>query len=1575
MRISRFQLWSFAVALLLFSSTPCFAQVQVGTPPFGSFGGGPDIINLANLNSHLTVPIVEKAGRGTNFTYYLNLDSSVWYPSSSSGSLSWQPNIFPGQFGASAGYTTYRTQALTCPNPNYPPQLPKSSAGIQYSDYVYHDVYGVSHGFNAVVITGGIFCSPTGPQSALATDGSGYSIVVVGSGASVVTARTGGLFVPAIASGTGAASMTDANGNEITESSSGVITDTLGTTALTIAGSSPTTFTYTAPNGQPATYTANYTSLTVRTHFGCSGIAEFGPTAESLLTSIALPDGTDYVFAYEQTPGFSGDYTGRLASIKLPTGGTITYTYSGGSGGITCTDGSTATLTRATPDGTWTYAHTESGTAWTTTITDPQSNKTTINFQGIHETERQVYQGTTTLLETTYTCYNGDVTPANCNSFTVNLPITEQTVFPQWPGGQQARTDTFYNVYGLVTEKDEYAYGNGAPGAVARKTSTVYATLGNGIVNAPASITVKDGSGIVYAQTTYCYDEATPSGTATCSATGSPTATSGTPQHVAVTGSRGNATTIASVVQGTTTLGKTYTYYDTGNVLTATDVNGVQTVYSYGPSTCLNSFPVSVTEPLSLTRSMAWNCTGGVETSLTDENGETASAAYSTDPDFWRPNSTTDRESHVTNITYAVTGAGIRSVETSLNFNGSISTTDSLITKDSLGRVHVAQAKESQSSSIYDSQETDFNASGFPSRSTLPYAASGGTTNSTAPGVTTTYDALGRVLQTTDSGNGTIAYSYNENDVLVTSGPPPTDGESAKRRQYEYDSLGRLTSVCEITNTTGSGSCLQNTAATGFLTKYAYDLNNNLTAVTQNAQGSTTQTRAYAYDNFSRLTSEQNPESGTTLYVYDSDSTCGTFEGDLVKKTDAIGNVICYTHDALHRLTSVTYPSGSYAANTPNKYFVYDSATVNGVVMGNAKARMAEAYTAPSPTGTKITDLGFSYSVRGEVAAVYESTPHSGGYYNMNATYWPNGALDQIGGLPTLPTLTYTPDGKGRPAIVTASAYQNPVSATAYNPASLPTSMTLGSSDTDSFNFDPNTNRMTQFQFTVNSQSLTGIIGWNALGTPSSLDITDAFNSADTQNCAFAHDDLTRIATVNCGTIWGQNFTYDAFGNITKTVLSGSSGTSFQPTYATPSTNRIASLPSFTPTYDPNGNLTKDPQHQYGWDSEGRPVTIDSVSLTYDALDRMVEQNSAGIYTQIVYDPMGDKFGLMNGQTLKKAFAPLPDGGIAAYTSSGLEYYRHPDWLGSSRLASTPTRTIYSDTAYAPFGEPYAQSGTADPSFTGQNQDTTSNLYDFLFREDSSIQGRWISPDPAGLGAVNLSDPQSFNRYAYVRNSSILLIDRSGLTACVMQDGTVIQTPTIGACLEKGGSVQSNFPGLPGICNVDCGGFSPPTGGGGGGGGSGQSCVKPNFLNRLEIPVLAQLAARANETVGIGINLTAGAGSGMGVAFGGSGYLVVSPNGSAAFVFTNGSTPGVGPVSGAGFLFGPSVLQSTATSPQQLGSWSVSGGVSAATGTGAGTDASVGNGVVTTTTTVGFGLGGQGSGAVIQNSIVIPVCK
>ncbi len=139
----------------------------------------------------------------------------------------------------------------------------------------------------------------------------------------------------------------------------------------------------------------------------------------------------------------------------------------------------------------------------------------------------------------------------------------------------------------------------------------------------------------------------------------------------------------------------------------------------------------------------------------------------------------------------------------------------------------------------------------------------------------------------------------------------------------------------------------------------------------------------------------------------------------------------------------------------------------------------------------------------------------------------------------------------------------------------------------------------------------------------------------------------------------------------------------------------------------------------------------------------------------------------MNGQAVTKAFIPLPAGATAVYTSGPtLSYFRHPDWLGSSRFASTPARTMYYSGAYAPFGEAYGEAGTADRSFTGQNQytvpDHTAGLYDFLFREYAQY-GRWISPDPAGIAAVNPANPQSWNRYAYALNYPTGIVDPLGL--------------------------------------------------------------------------------------------------------------------------------------------------------------------------------------------------------------------
>ena len=151
----------------------------------------------------------------------------------------------------------------------------------------------------------------------------------------------------------------------------------------------------------------------------------------------------------------------------------------------------------------------------------------------------------------------------------------------------------------------------------------------------------------------------------------------------------------------------------------------------------------------------------------------------------------------------------------------------------------------------------------------------------------------------------------------------------------------------------------------------------------------------------------------------------------------------------------------------------------------------------------------------------------------------------------------------------------------------------------------------------------------------------------------------------------------------------------------------------------------------------------------------------------------------MSGQTLQQYILPLAAGVQAVFNSSGLSNYRHADWLGTSRLALDVNGNLYSSYSYAPFGETYAGAGPANRSFTGQSQDVIVGQlgdYDFLFRQYTPSQGRWLVPDPAGLSAVDITNPQTWNRYAYVGSNPLSNVDPLGL----QQDsggGVVIDPP------------------------------------------------------------------------------------------------------------------------------------------------------------------------------------------------------
>jgi RHS repeat-associated protein len=191
----------------------------------------------------------------------------------------------------------------------------------------------------------------------------------------------------------------------------------------------------------------------------------------------------------------------------------------------------------------------------------------------------------------------------------------------------------------------------------------------------------------------------------------------------------------------------------------------------------------------------------------------------------------------------------------------------------------------------------------------------------------------------------------------------------------------------------------------------------------------------------------------------------------------------------------------------------------------------------------------------------------------------------------------------------------------------------------------------------------------------------------------------------------------------------------------------------------------------------------------------MVEKNVAGAYTEILYSPVG-KTATMSGQTTVSAYLPLPAGETLLETGStgGTKYFWHKDWLGTSRFGSAlGTRASAFDRAFAPFGEMYDNFGVSNQlGFTGDTQDTIAGLFDTPNRELHPNQGRWISPDPAGVSVSNPQNPQSWNRYAYVLNNPLSYKDPTGLE-CVWDDGSYDSnddpdTGNAGSCGNAGGT-------------------------------------------------------------------------------------------------------------------------------------------------------------------------------------------
>jgi RHS repeat-associated protein len=91
-----------------------------------------------------------------------------------------------------------------------------------------------------------------------------------------------------------------------------------------------------------------------------------------------------------------------------------------------------------------------------------------------------------------------------------------------------------------------------------------------------------------------------------------------------------------------------------------------------------------------------------------------------------------------------------------------------------------------------------------------------------------------------------------------------------------------------------------------------------------------------------------------------------------------------------------------------------------------------------------------------------------------------------------------------------------------------------------------------------------------------------------------------------------------------------------------------------------------------------------------------------------------------------------------------------------------PSGEVLGRSDYLPFGETLNQSGSLPRQrFTGQERDGEAGLDYFNARSLQARTGRMNGPDPL-FGNV-IRTPQSWNRYSYVRNQPLTLVDPTGM--------------------------------------------------------------------------------------------------------------------------------------------------------------------------------------------------------------------
>ena len=579
------------------------------------------------------------------------------------------------------------------------------------------------------------------------------------------------------------------------------------------------------------------------------------------------------------------------------------------------------------------------------------------------------------------------------------------------------------------------------------------------------------------------------------------------------------------------------------------------------------------------------------------------------------------------------------------------------------------------------------------------------------------FDAVNRLVKSTNALGGAVDYAYNSQDHLTQV----VDAD-ANVTSYVYDDLGnRLQVESPDSGVTdyrydGAGNVTSKTDAKGDTTHYTYDALNRITGVSY-ADGSTT---TYTYDTapngIGRLVAV-NDSTGITQWKYD-------LHGRVVEKLQSVGSVTLttqYRYDSYGRLAEMIYPSGNVIG------YRYANGLLNALTVDGHPLIKGIRYRPFGPVTAWTWGNGTPYARR----------------YDLD------GRLTSLSLPIGIRTLSFD-----RASRITGMSDPRKMMSFSYDSTNRLTQVIGGPAD-QTFQYDPNGNRtkltqgsaVTTYTYDANSNRLLGQSG--AVDKVYTYDANGSITSDGTRT--YAYDARNRLVSIDNG---AASYGVNALGQRVRkiTMISEPPGDANE--------DDVIDSADFNLTVNviiqksmPTGNVDCNRDNQVNVQdlvciniarSSGMLPTTLETTFVYGEGNKVIgEYNNNG-------EPLEETVYLKN----------LP----VATIQSHRVYYVYHDHLGAP-LAITDTANV---TLWRWDRMPFGGTGAdEDPDgdenkfiyplrLPGQYFDKESDLNYNYFREYDPGTGRYWESDPVGLIG-------GLTGYAYVASSPLQNIDPYGL--------------------------------------------------------------------------------------------------------------------------------------------------------------------------------------------------------------------